>query len=65
MGKLIHHDDVVTRILEGVRQDIRIYISLLAIVPLGFFTKFYSGYGQNWVRDSFGGLFSTKSSGAW
>jgi hypothetical protein len=57
MGKLIYQNDVASRILERVRQDIRIYISLLVIVPFGFSTKFYTGYGQSWVRDSLGGVF--------
>jgi hypothetical protein len=57
MGKLISHDDVTTRILDRFKKDIRICISLLVVVPLGFSTKFYSGYGQKWVRDSLGGVF--------
>ena len=57
MGKLIHHDHVATRIWGQLKQDILIYISLLVIVPLGFSTKFYSGYGQDWVRESLDGVF--------
>jgi hypothetical protein len=29
----------------------------LAIVPLGFYTKFYSGPAADWVNDSLGGVF--------
>ena len=57
MDKLIDHDDLTVRILERLKQDIQIYVSLLVIVPLGFSTKFYTGYGQIWVRDSLGGVF--------
>jgi len=32
-------------------------ISLLIVVPLGFYTKFYSGVAQNWVNNSLGGIF--------
>jgi hypothetical protein len=32
-------------------------ISLLIIVPLGFYTKFYSGPGADWVNNSLGGVF--------
>lgn len=31
-------------------------ISLLVIVPIGFFTKFYSGAASEWVNDSLGGI---------
>lgn len=57
MDKLVDHDGLTVRILERLKQDIQIYASLLIIVPLGFSTKFYSGYGQSWVRDSLGGVF--------
>jgi hypothetical protein len=57
MNKLIDHDGMASGILERLKQDIQIYVSLLVIVPLGFFTKLYSGYGQIWVRDSLGGVF--------
>jgi hypothetical protein len=32
-------------------------ILLLLITPLGFYTKNYSGPGENWVNDSLGGVF--------
>jgi hypothetical protein len=31
-------------------------ISLLIIVPLGFYSKFYSGYAARWVNNSLGGV---------
>ncbi len=31
-------------------------ILLLLITPIGFYTKFYSGPGANWVNDSLGGV---------
>jgi hypothetical protein len=31
--------------------------SLLVTVPLGLYTKFYSGPAANWVNNSFGGVF--------
>jgi len=31
-------------------------ISILIIVPLGFYSKFYSGQATNWVNDSLGGV---------
>lgn len=31
-------------------------ISLIIIVPLGFYTKFYSGLGAEWVNNSLGGV---------
>ena len=57
MGKLISQDDVASKIWDRFKKDIRICISLLVVVPLGFYTKFYVGYGQSWVRDSLGGVF--------
>ncbi len=32
-------------------------ISLLIIVPAGFYSKFYSGPAANWVNNSLGGVF--------
>ncbi len=32
-------------------------ISLLFIIPTGFYSKFYSGPASNWVNNSLGGLF--------
>jgi len=34
-----------------------VLILLLVIIPLGFYTKIYSGPGARWVNDSLGGLF--------
>lgn len=31
-------------------------ISILIIVPFGLFTKFYRGWGQDWLNNSFGGI---------
>lgn len=31
-------------------------ISILIIVPLGFYSKFYSGQAARWVNDSLGGV---------
>ena len=33
-----------------------ILILILVVVPLGFATKFYRGWGDNWVSNSLGGL---------
>lgn len=38
------------------KQRILTIFALIVIVPIGFFTKFYSGPAQAWVNDSFGGL---------
>ncbi len=32
-------------------------VSLLVIVPIGFYGKFYSGPANGWVNDSLGGVF--------
>jgi len=32
-------------------------LSLLVIVPLGLYSKFYQGPGAHWVNDSLGGVF--------
>ena len=32
-------------------------ILLLLITPIGFYTKFYTGPGANWINDSLGGVF--------
>jgi hypothetical protein len=34
----------------------RILVSLLFLVPAGFYTKFYHGPAARWVSDSFGGV---------
>lgn len=33
-----------------------ILISILIIVPLGIYSKFYSGQAENWVNNSLGGV---------
>ncbi|QTA92089.1 DUF2809 domain-containing protein [Desulfonema magnum] len=37
--------------------QIRTLISLLIIVPVGFYSKFYAGPAANWANNSLGGLF--------
>jgi hypothetical protein len=32
-------------------------VSLLIVVPVGFYSKFYKGPGAEWVNDSLGGVF--------
>lgn len=39
------------------RKRIGAVLSLLIIVPIGFFSKFYSGPTANWVNNSLGGVF--------
>ncbi|MCB0806603.1 MAG: DUF2809 domain-containing protein [Bacteroidales bacterium] len=39
------------------RQRLLIILSLIVITPIGFYSKFYEGPAQTWVRDSLGGLF--------
>lgn len=34
----------------------KIILSLVVIVPAGFYTKFYRGPGASWVNDSFDGV---------
>jgi hypothetical protein len=31
-------------------------LMIIILVPIGFFTKFYSGPAQNWISNSIGGL---------
>lgn len=45
------------------KQRVLTGISLLFIIPAGFYSKFYTGPAADWVNNSLGG-FSTKSSGA-
>lgn len=42
--------------LSGI-QSRRILIALLILTPLGFYTKYYTGPLQDWVRNSLGGVF--------
>lgn len=39
------------------KQRLLIILLLIVIVPIGFFTKFYSGPAQDWISNSVGGLF--------
>lgn len=39
------------------RKRLIILFSIVYIIPLGFYTKFYSGPSQAWVNNSLGGLF--------
>jgi len=32
-------------------------VSLLIVVPTGFYSKFYTGPGSNWANNSLGGVF--------
>jgi len=43
-------------ISHTTKQRFLTVLSLLVITPIGFATKFYSGYGQDWVRNSLGGV---------
>ena len=38
------------------RQRLITVLILIVIVPLGFFTKFYSGPAEDWINNSVGGL---------
>lgn len=44
-------------ISHASRQRHWTILSILAITPIGFASKFYSGYGQDWVSNSLGGVF--------
>lgn len=39
------------------RQRLIILLVLIIIIPIGFFSKFYSGPANQWVNNSLGGLF--------
>ncbi len=38
------------------KQRILAIIILIVLVPVGFYTKFYSGPAQTWINNSFGGF---------
>lgn len=38
------------------KQQLLIFLLLIVIVPIGFYTKYYSGPGEDWVANSMGGL---------
>ena len=40
-----------------IKKYIRAVISLLVIVPAGFYSKFYAGPAAGWVNNSLGGVF--------
>ena len=44
------------RSIKYKQQRIAVLISLIIVVPLGFLSKFYAGFGAKWFNDSFGGL---------
>ncbi|WP_253274168.1 DUF2809 domain-containing protein [Myxosarcina sp. GI1] len=39
-----------------MNRNLAIFISILIIVPLGLFSKVYTGIGQTWVRDYSGDI---------
>jgi hypothetical protein len=41
------------------KHRIPLFLSLVIIVPLGIYTKFYSGIGEQWVRDYAGDILSS------
>ncbi len=43
--------------LHSNRQRLWTILSIIVIVPVGFYSKFYSGPAQHWVRDSLCGVF--------
>ena len=43
-------------ISHSTKQRYLTMLSILVIIPMGFASKFYSGYGQDWVRNSLGGV---------
>jgi hypothetical protein len=38
------------------KRSMRIILSLIVLIPLGLFTKIYSGTGKEWVNNSCGGI---------
>lgn len=38
------------------KQRLLLFLILLLIIPVGFYTKFYTGPGQDWIGNSMGGL---------
>jgi hypothetical protein len=47
----------VESITPKLTRRIWTVISLVVIVPLGFYSKFYTGSGAHWVNNSLGGVF--------
>ncbi len=39
------------------RKRVLTALSIALVVPAGLYTRFYSGVGESWVRDSLGGVF--------
>ena len=42
---------------EKKRSMLATIVSLVLIVPVGFYSKFYEGPASNWVNNSLGGVF--------
>jgi hypothetical protein len=43
---------------QGFKHQRRLLLgALVAVVPLGFYSKHYTGPAQSWVNDSLGGIF--------
>jgi hypothetical protein len=46
----------VGKIMMGfIKQNRWTLLSIFIIVPIGFYSKFYDGFGRAWVNDSLGG----------
>jgi hypothetical protein len=43
--------------MRELQTRIRTLISLLTIIPVGFYSKFYAGPAAHWVNNSLGGVF--------
>ncbi len=44
-------------LFQGSKRIKWTFISILIIVPIGFYSKFYNGPATNWVNNSLGGVF--------
>lgn len=47
----------MSRLSGYLRQNRWLLVALVAVVPLGFYTKLYSGPWEHWVNNSLGGVF--------
>ncbi len=54
LGMMLHTAESAAAIS---RTRIWTIVSLLIVVPVGFYTKFYTGPAANWVNNSLGGVF--------
>jgi hypothetical protein len=54
LGAGLRYARIVT---NGGKRNRAMVFWLWVIVPLGFYTKFYSGPAENWVHGSLGGVF--------